>query len=250
MSERLVAALIPAFQAEPWITDVVERTAAQLATVLVVDDGSTDATGQRAAAAGAAVLRHDRNSGKGAALRTGFQELIARGFDAVISLDADGQHVPEQIPRLLAAWRSGADLVLGSRAHRFSEMSPLRRASNRLSSRAISFAAGVRLADVQSGFRLYGRELLLRVPIRGDRFDAESGVVVAAARSGFRIHAVPVELARADGRVTSHYRPVVDSLRIAATVVRARLSARRDQSAPSSRTQEIGSSERSAGLIR
>jgi hypothetical protein len=106
-------------------------------------------------------------------------------------------------------------------------MAPLRRASNRLSSRAISFAAGVSFDDLQTGFRLYGRELLERVPIRGDRFDAESGVVVAAARAGFRLVDVPIELARADGRSSSHYRPVVDSLRIAVTVIRARLSARR-----------------------
>ncbi|HUP22786.1 MAG TPA: glycosyltransferase family 2 protein [Thermoanaerobaculia bacterium] len=227
MNDRLVAALIPAFQAEPWIAGVVERTRAQLATVLVVDDGSLDATGQRAALAGAEVRRHSMNSGKGAALRTGFRELLERGVDAVVTLDADGQHVPEQIPRLLGAWRSGADLVLGSRARQFREMAPLRRTSNRLSSRAISFAAGVCFDDVQTGFRLYSRELLERVPIRGDRFDAESGVVVAAARAGFRLVDVPIELARADGRATSHYRPVVDSLRIAVTVIRARLSARR-----------------------
>jgi glycosyltransferase involved in cell wall biosynthesis len=227
LSDRFVAALIPAFQAEPWIAGVVERTRAQLATVLVVDDGSLDATGRRAAFAGAEVRRHAINAGKGAALRTGFRELLERGVDAVVTLDADGQHVPEQIPRLLEAWRIGADLVLGSRARQFREMAPLRRTSNQLSSRAISFAAGVQFADVQTGFRLYGRDLLERVPIRGDRFDAESGVVVAAARAGFRLADVPIELARADGRSTSHYRPVVDSLRIAVTVIRARLSALR-----------------------
>jgi glycosyltransferase involved in cell wall biosynthesis len=227
VSGEQIAALIPAFQAAPWIAGVVERTRAQLATVLVVDDGSLDATGQRAALAGAEVLRHERNAGKGAALRTGFRELLERGFDAVVTLDADGQHLPEQIPRLLEARRGGADLVLGSRAHLFSEMSPLRRTSNRLSSRAISFAAGVRFDDVQTGFRLYGSSLLRQVPIRGDRFDAESSIVVAAARAGFRLADVPIDLARADGRSTSHYRPLVDSLRIARAVVRARLSALR-----------------------
>jgi glycosyltransferase involved in cell wall biosynthesis len=248
VSDHLAAALIPAFQAEPWISGVVKRTLALLETVLVVDDGSTDATGRLAASAGARVLRHPANSGKGAALRSGFRELLGLGFRAVVTLDADGQHIPEQIPRLLEAWNGGADLVLGSRAREFQQMSRLRRTSNRLSSRAISLAAGIRLDDVQTGFRLYGRELLSRVPIRGDRFDAESGVVVAAARAGFRIADVPIDLARADGRATSHYRPVVDSLRIAVTVVRARLAAIPTAAAPPRAGSEVEASDGRAGV--
>jgi hypothetical protein len=220
-----LAALIPAFQAEPWIADVVRRSRAQLETVLVVDDGSRDQTARRAQDAGAEVVRHPSNRGKGAALRTGFAILLARGFAGIVTLDADGQHLPEEIAKLEAAWRSGAHLVLGARDHLFAGMSPLRRFSNTLSSRAISLAAGRSLSDVQTGLRVYDRALLEHVPVRGDRFEAESGMVVAAARAGFRIASVPTDLGFVDGRHTSHYRPVVDSLRIARAVLGARMRA-------------------------
>jgi hypothetical protein len=99
----------------------------------------------------------------------------------------------------------------------------LRRASNTLSSRLISIAAGTRLVDIQTGFRIYARELLDATGFPESRFEAESAVVVRAARRGFRIATVPVDLGYADGRSTSHYRPVIDSLRIAEAVIRARL---------------------------
>ncbi|HVS15057.1 MAG TPA: glycosyltransferase family 2 protein [Thermoanaerobaculia bacterium] len=216
-----VAVAIPAYQAERWIADVVAAAFGQLDDVLVVDDGSTDATGERARAAGAEVLRVPVNRGKGAALRRAFSEWLGRDFDAVVTLDADGQHLPSQIPHLLAG-AAGADLVLGSRDHLFRGMGGVRRWSNTLSSRAISFGAGLALPDVQTGFRLYRRRLIEAVPLREDRFEAESAVVVRAARRGLRVRCVPVELGFVDGRHTSHYRPLLDSLRIARAVVAAR----------------------------
>lgn len=219
-----LAVLIPAYQAGGTVGDVVARSLVIVPRVLVVDDGSTDETSDAARDAGADVLRLERNSGKGTALRTGFRELLGSGVDAVLTLDADGQHLPEELPALAARAAGGADLVLGSREHLFAEMCGLRRASNRLSSRAISLFAGVPLTDVQTGFRLYTRRLLERVGFPGRRFEAESAVVVRAARAGLTIETVPVRLGRPDGRSTSHYRPLVDSLRIAGAVVRARLA--------------------------
>jgi len=221
----LIAATIPAYQAAPSIGDVVRRTLRLMPNVLVVDDGSTDGTADEARRAGAEVRVLPRNCGKGAALRTAFEALLARGCTGIVTLDADGQHLPEEIPRLLEV--SGADLVLGTRDHLFVEMGPVRRTSNRLSSWAISFAAGQRLSDVQTGFRLYSRALLEAVGFPGSRFEAESAVVVRAARRGLRIVTVPIRLGFADGRTTSHYRPLADSLRIARAVTRARLEARR-----------------------
>jgi glycosyltransferase involved in cell wall biosynthesis len=218
-----IAAAIPAFQAAASVADVVRRTRAVIEEVLVVDDGSTDGTGDAARGAGADVVAHPANRGKGAALVTAFRTLFGRGCDAVVTVDADGQHLPVEIPRLLEAARGGADLVLGTRDHLFAEMVAARRVANRLSSWAISWAAGQRLSDVQTGFRLYTRRVVEATGFPETRFDAESAVVVRASRRGFRIVTVPVRLGFADGRTTSHYRPLVDSLRIARSVMRARL---------------------------
>ena len=218
-----IAAAIPAFQAAPAVPDVVRRTTERIDAVLVVDDGSTDGTAEAARAAGARVIRHERNLGKGRALRTAFGDLFDRGHDAVITLDADGQHLPEQIPVLICAAQEGADLVIGCRAHLYHEFHWVRRASNRISSTLISAAAGQALGDVQSGFRLYARPLIETMGFPEPRFEAESAVVVRAVRFGFRVVSAPVGLGFADGRTTSHYRPLVDSLRIFAAVTRARL---------------------------
>ncbi|HEX3531032.1 MAG TPA: glycosyltransferase family 2 protein [Thermoanaerobaculia bacterium] len=218
-----IAVAIPAYQAAPSVGAVVTGTLAQLREVLVVDDGSTDGTAEAARQAGARLISFPVNRGKGAALAAAFADLFGRGFDGVLTLDADGQHLPEEIPKLLPAVEAGGDLVLGVRDHLFGEMSAVRRASNRLSSRAISFAAGQRLTDIQTGFRYYSRRLVETVGFPEARFEAESAVVVRAARRGFGVVTVPVHLAFADGRTTSHYRPLIDSLRIAGAVTRARL---------------------------
>ncbi len=223
MSARRLAVAIPAYQAAPTVGDVARRALALVPQVLVVDDGSTDGTAAAARAAGVPVISHPANRGKGAALRTAFDDLFPRGFEAVITVDADGQHPPEEIPKLVAALEQGADLVLGVRDHLFSEMFWVRRLSNRLSSRGISLLAGKQVADVQTGFRLYTRTLYAQTGFPEDRFEAESAVLVRAVRAGFPVACVPVRLERADGRTTSHYRPLVDSLRIARAVIRARV---------------------------
>ncbi len=224
MSFEPVAAAIPALDAAPSIAAVVEGTLPLVVEVLVVDDGSRDATADAARRAGARVLRHPENLGKGRALAAAFADLFARGFTGVVTLDADGQHLPAEIPQLLAARAAGADLAIGSRTPLFPAMPPVRRASNRISSWLISRCAGRPLPDVQSGFRLYTRALLDRTGFPGARFEAESAVVVRAVRAGFAVVWVPIDLGFADGRTTSHYRPLADSLRIAGAVLRARRS--------------------------
>lgn len=217
-----VAVVIPAFQAAGSVADVVTRAKNILPDVLVVDDGSSDGTARAAREAGAEVHVLARNSGKGAALREGFHVWFSRGFTAVVTLDADGQHLPEEIPRLFDAARH-ADLVLGSRTHLFSQMHVTRRLSNQLSSQILSWVAGASIADFQTGFRLYTLRLIERTGFPECRFDAESAVIVRAIRSGLRVASTPIQLAQSDGRATSHYRPLCDSARIAIAVVRARM---------------------------
>jgi glycosyltransferase involved in cell wall biosynthesis len=132
-----VAVAIPAYDAGSSVADVVRRALALIPNVLVIDDGSRDETRREASSAGAEVISHQENLGKGSALRSAFSELFGRGFEAVVTVDADGQHLPEEIPKLIERWGQGGDLVMGTRDHLYAEMSRVRRASNTLSSRAI-----------------------------------------------------------------------------------------------------------------
>jgi glycosyltransferase involved in cell wall biosynthesis len=189
----------------------------------VVDDGSADATGSAAAAAGARVMRHPKNRGKGGALKTGFAYALEHGYDAVITLDADGQHLPREIPKFLACRReTRGDLIIGGRAHLFDQMLPRRRLANRFSAWSIARASKTGITDSQSGFRLYSANLLRGVKLHTDGFDLESEVIVRAGCDGFHVITTPIDLGFVDGLSTSHYKPLADTLRIAWTVVRAR----------------------------
>jgi glycosyltransferase involved in cell wall biosynthesis len=218
-----VGALIPAYRAASSVASVVRGALHQLPTVLVVDDGSGDGTAEAASAAGARVLRFAENRGKGSALRAGFAELLRTNVSAVVTLDADEQHDPSEIPRLVERWReTGASLVIGSRQSLEAGMRPVRRFGNRFSRFAISWFAGVPVPDGQSGFRLYDAELLRALPLAGSRYELESEVIVRAARRGLRIEHVPIALARIEGTETSHFRPWADTARICLAVVRSR----------------------------
>jgi glycosyltransferase involved in cell wall biosynthesis len=186
-----VAALVPAYQAEAHLGDVLARLARvpEAIEILVVDDGSTDGTAAIARGAGVRVLALPENRGKGHALVAGFAAL--RGFDGVVSLDADGQHPPECLPAFVRAAEQGADLVLGVR-RRSREMPLIRRLANGVSSAWASWLAGQPVADSQCGYRLYGRRMLDRTPITPGRYEVESEVIVRAARLGFRLGAVPI----------------------------------------------------------
>lgn len=218
-----VMALIPALNAAGTIEPVIRAAVKEVPHVVVIDDGSTDGTGGIAARAGATVLRHEVNGGKGAALKTGFRHAIDNGYDAVITLDADGQHLGSDIPKFLAAWREQqADLIIGGRAHLFHEMLPRRRMANRISSWCIAHAAGVRITDSQSGYRLYTTTLLKNLELRSAGFDLESEVIIRAGVRGYRVISIPITLGFVDGLSTSHYKPLSDSARIFWTAFRAR----------------------------
>ena len=171
-------AVIPCLNEADALYDLIVRILRQLPAVLVVDDGSVDTTAARALAAGARVVRHPSNLGKGMALQTGFKHSRALGFTWAITLDGDGQHAPEDIPLFLAcAQRTGADLVVGDRTHQREKMPWLRRFVNRWMTAQISRLTGVRLPDSQCGFRLVKLNAISQMTLRAKRFEAESEVL-------------------------------------------------------------------------
>ena len=213
-----VAALIPAYQAAAKLGEVLLRLQALegAPAVLVVDDGSRDATAEVARQHGARVLSFAGNRGKGHALLAGFAALRDE-FDAVVTLDADGQHPPECLPDLVRAADAGADLVLGVRA-RTPEMPSSRRFANGFASGWASWLARQRISDSQCGYRLHSRRLLERTPLTPGRYEVETELVVRAARLGFRI--AEVEIPTVYGGQKSQILALRDVPRIVGTLLR------------------------------
>lgn len=212
-----VAALVPAYQAAAHLGEVLLGIAAlgDPPHVLVVDDGSRDGTAAVARQFGAEVLSFPANRGKGHALLAGFARL--REFDAVITLDADGQHPPDRIPAFVTAAREGAHLALGCR-EMGAGVPPLRRFANRFSSGWCSAIAGQRISDSQCGYRLYRREVLLETPVRASRYEVETEMAVRAARMGFRVAEVAIPTVYGDEQ--SHIRVTRDVPRIVGMMLR------------------------------
>jgi len=207
-----VAAVIPAYREEQHIGEVVLRTRAQLDHVLVVDDGSTDQTAERARAAGAEVIIHPQNRGKGESIKTGLQHWLDRQFDFVIVLDADGQHRPEEIDRFLRiAASDSAALLIGNRMNDVARMPPLRRMVNRYMSKKISGVCGKEVPDTQCGFRLLHRQLIPEVLGGTARFDYETEMLFIASRKNFGIESVPISTVYSDEISSIH--PVRDAIR-------------------------------------
>ena len=212
-ADRAVAVVIPAYQAAATIAEVVSRTSRAVpgATVYVVDDGSTDGTSGAGRGRGATVLVHPRNRGKGAALATGIEAALEGGADVIITLDADGQHPPEEIPGLAAPVLAGAaDVALGART-RTGAMPWGRRCTNWLSAALASRIAGTGVPDAQSGFRVLSRRAAQAVRPREQGYDFETAFLLAALTQGLRVRFVPVSTVY-DGR-PSHFRPWADTWR-------------------------------------
>jgi glycosyltransferase involved in cell wall biosynthesis len=217
-----IAALIPAYRAAATVAQVVAGTRRYVARVVVVDDGSDDDTRACAAAAGAEVLVHPENAGKGAALTTGLRALAAAGVRRALTLDADGQHLPSEVPVLLGASDAAPQaIVVGVRRKSGHTIRRLNRFGNWIADRLLRTIAGRPLPDTQSGFRVYPVAATLALGVRGTRYDFETEVLLRAARRGIPLVGVPVEVhyPPVADRV-SHYRTGRDTLRIIETVVR------------------------------
>jgi glycosyltransferase involved in cell wall biosynthesis len=218
MDDVRVVALIPAWNEAARIGPVVAAVSAYV-DVLVVDDGSEDDTLAVARDAGAAVVRHAHNQGKGRALMTGFAWALERGYDGVLTLDADGQHDPEDAAAFLAAYAAvGADLIIGRRD--FRQMPFPRSWSNPFGSWLLSRVLGSAIHDNQSGYRLYSRRLLEGLDATSSGFEWEVEVIVDAVRRGLRIDWVDIRTIYGIDKV-SYFHPIRDSARFLRTVWRA-----------------------------
>lgn len=198
--------IVPCFNAGRHVRCVVEGVKRFVADVVVVDDGSTDQSfKEMKQVRGVTVLRHKRNLGKGAALKTGFSFALKHKFDVVITIDADGQHKPYDIPRFVSAIPKG-DIIVGSRMHRARGMPLSRLVANSLSSFFVSLLCRQKIPDSQSGFRLIKARVLRSISLSHDDYLVETEMLVRAARKGFKIVTIPI--ATIYGTEVSHINPM------------------------------------------
>jgi glycosyltransferase involved in cell wall biosynthesis len=208
-----VVALIPALDEAATIAHVVGEIRSHVSRVVVVSDGSRDATADLARGAGATVLCHGDTQGKGRAIRTGLAHILeSDAADYVLILDGDRQHLPHEAPRLIeAAARTGAELVVGERQFDRDTMPASRYYANVVGSRALSSFVGVPLRDTQCGYRLFRGSMLRRLRLRSTGYDIETEMLVKVGRLGGRIVGVPVTAVY--NGTPSKLRPVRDTTR-------------------------------------
>ena len=211
-----IAVVIPALNEERAIRGVVESVLAICPNVIVIDDGSTDATCERIAGLPITLIRHETSLGKGQGLRDGFRKARELGFDAVIAMDGDGQHLAADIPRMLAAARRHPEhIVIGARIRNRENQPTARRYANAFADWGISWGCGIPVADTQSGQRYYPLGALELVDLTADDFVFEAALLIAAARDKhLGIVSVPIESRYQHDFRTSHFRPIRDVTRI------------------------------------
>jgi glycosyltransferase involved in cell wall biosynthesis len=210
-----ICALIPAFNEAPYIANVVERALQHVAEVVVIDDGSVDGTADIARTAGATCLQLPKNQGKASALRAGIAYAREHNFTHVITLDGDGQHLPEDIPVIIrAAEETGADLIIGARSFDRALMPGPRYFSNVIGSRLASALVGCEIRDSQSGFRLFRLDKLDAAKLRSRYYELEMEILIKMARSGCTIAHAPIRSVYDDGHARSKMKPVRDTVRV------------------------------------
>jgi len=218
LSADSVTVVIPAYNEAATIVDVAGRARAQVARVIVVDDASTDSTAACLDGLDVTVLSNEQNQGKAGSLWKGIHYALQTGSHAVITLDGDGQHRPEDIPRLLEKAAECPDqIIIAARDMDHEQVPRHRRNANKVANFWISWACGYPIADSQSGFRLYPASLLnaIELDVSADRgFVFESEILIEAALRGVKSQNVTIEAIYAENRRPSHFRPVTDIVRI------------------------------------
>jgi len=214
-----ICIVIPTYNEAKAIASIIRGIRQQELEVVVIDDGSQDNTSEIAEENGAIVLRNENNEGKGASLIKGFQYALGRDFDAVITMDGDGQHLPEEIPYFIRlAKYSDGGIFIGNRMFKKKNMPSVRVITNKLMSRFISFVAKQRIPDTQCGFRLIKKEVLEKINLKTSKYETESEIIIRVSRLGFKIESVPIKTIY-DGE-KSQINPVIDTLRFIKFIVR------------------------------
>lgn len=204
--------LIPTYNEAKTIAQLIRQIRSQNLEVIVVDDGSMDDTSSIAQDSGAIILKNQANEGKGASLIKGFNYALEKGFDAVITMDGDGQHLPEDIPAFVRmAEDSNTAVFIGNRMSCIRNMPAFRVLTNKIMSWLISGITKQKIFDTQCGFRLIKREVLEKLNLMTKKYETESEILIRASRLGFKIESVPVNTVYKDEK--SKINPLIDALR-------------------------------------
>ncbi len=207
-----ICALIPSYNESRTIGLLVKSVKAKGLDVVVVDDGSLDRTAEIARGSGAQVLRHEQNEGKGASLKNGFRYAIDKDYDAVITVDADGQHSPYDIPKFTdAAEKTDADIIVGNRMSSSKNMPPVRWLTNKFMSFVISRICRQSIPDSQCGFRLFKKEAFKALDLTSANYEVESEALIEAYRKNLKIKFIPIQTIYA--KQISRINPIVDTIR-------------------------------------
>lgn len=208
-----ICAIVPAYNEEDQIANVVQGLKKIIPSVIVVNDGSTDSTAKKASTAGAEVITHSVNQGKGAAIATGIQTFLKTENQAFIVLDADAQHDWNEVPSFVKKMEStGASIVIGNRMQNTANMPLIRKWTNQFTSWIVSKLCGQQISDTQCGFRLINKDVLKSIHLKFSRFDAESEFLIQAARAGHKIEQVSIKTIYRGDEV-SKINPFIDTLR-------------------------------------
>ncbi len=211
--------IIPTYNEAKGIGRLVKEIRLQNLDVLVVDDGSSDNTSQIAKDGGAIVLRNEKNQGKGASLIKGFNYALTNEYDAVITMDGDGQHLPEDIPYFMRlAKYSDSAIFIGNRMQKIKNMPLVRLITNRFMSWFLSCLAKQRIPDTQCGFRLLKKEVLKRVNLVTSKYETESEILIKSSRLGFKIESVPIKSIYT--HEISQINPFIDTLRFIRLIIK------------------------------
>jgi len=211
--------IIPTYNEAGEISNLVASIRQQNLEIIVIDDGSTDNTVNIAEKSGATILKNSKNKGKGATLIKGFQYALTNGFDAIITMDGDGQHLPTDIPYFIRlAQYSDSGIFIGNRMVKPRNMPLTRLLTNKIMSRFISYIIHQEIPDTQCGFRLIKKEVLAKLRLLTSKYEKESEILIQSANLGFKIESVPIKTIYRQEK--SRINPVLDTLRFLKFIIR------------------------------